>query len=131
MTEMFLRALRKGGVSPADVDYLGESQNLYIRIAPAAACFEPWLSLQGSAVAVVRASLLAAECHATGTAVGDVIELDAIGSVYGDARPADQPLRVASVKGNIGHAEMAAGIFSIAKVRGTVECCDCLTLRSQ
>jgi acyl transferase domain-containing protein len=84
-----------------------------------AVCFEPWLSLHGSAVVIIRASALAvAECHATGTAVGDVIELDAIGSVYGDARPADQPLRVASVKGNIGHAEMAAGIFSIAKVGG-------------
>jgi acyl transferase domain-containing protein len=57
-----------------------------------------------------------AECHATGTAVGDIIELDAIGSVYGDARPEDQPLRVASVKSNIGHAELAAGIFSITKV---------------
>lgn len=32
MTEMFLRALKKGGVSPADVDYLGESQNLYIAL---------------------------------------------------------------------------------------------------
>jgi acyl transferase domain-containing protein len=49
--------------------------------------------------------------------VGDIIELEAIGSVYGDARPEDQPLRVASIKGNIGHAELAAGIFSITKVR--------------
>lgn len=81
---------------------------------------------------IVRAFALAvAECHATGTAVGDVIELDAIGSVYGDARPADQPLRVASIKGNIGHAELAAGIFSIAKVGALTECCDYLFLRSQ
>lgn len=58
------------------------------------------------------------ECHATGTAVGDLIELEAIGAVYGASRSDGQPVRVASVKSNIGHAEMAAGIFSVIKVRG-------------
>jgi hypothetical protein len=56
------------------------------------------------------------ECHATGTAVGDVIELEAVAAVYGDAHSPSSPLRVASVKSNIGHAETAAGVFSLTKV---------------
>jgi acyl transferase domain-containing protein/NADPH:quinone reductase-like Zn-dependent oxidoreductase/thioester reductase-like protein/acyl carrier protein len=57
------------------------------------------------------------ECHATGTAVGDVIELQAIGDVFGDSHELRKnPLRIASVKSNIGHAEVAAGIFSVIKI---------------
>ena len=57
------------------------------------------------------------ECHATGTAVGDVIELQAIGDVFGDSHDlSGNPLRIASVKSNIGHAEVAAGIFSVIKI---------------
>lgn len=62
------------------------------------------------------------ECHATGTYVGDVLELQAIGDVLGKARvvkggdDAQGLLRVASVKSNIGHAEVSAGLFSLAKV---------------
>lgn len=54
---------------------------------------------------------------ATGTYVGDVLELQAIGEVLGRARrPGQEPLRIASVKSNIGHAEVSAGMFSLAKV---------------
>jgi len=54
---------------------------------------------------------------ATGTYVGDVLELQAIGEVLGQARSPEQgPLRIASVKSNIGHAEVSAGLFSLAKV---------------
>lgn len=60
------------------------------------------------------------ECHATGTYVGDVIELDAIGAFYGAAHEADRPVRLATLKSNIGHAEVAAGIFSVIKVRNAV-----------
>jgi hypothetical protein len=65
--------------------------------------------------------LLHTECHATGTAVGDVIELKAVGETYGKAHSANNLLRVASVKSNIGHAEIAAGIFSVTKVRARWE----------
>lgn len=45
------------------------------------------------------------EFHATGTKVGDKIELQAVGRVMGAPRGRDAPtLRVASVKSNIGHA---------------------------
>ena len=57
------------------------------------------------------------ECHATGTAVGDVIEVDAVGAVFGESHDLKtNPIRIASVKSNIGHAEVAAGIFSVIKV---------------
>ncbi|MFD9941937.1 SDR family NAD(P)-dependent oxidoreductase [Nonomuraea sp. NPDC059023] len=56
------------------------------------------------------------ELHGTGTKVGDPIEATALGSVYGKARPATEPLLVGSVKTNIGHLEGAAGIAGLLKV---------------
>lgn len=61
------------------------------------------------------------EAHGTGTLVGDPIEVDALGSVYGKARTADNPLIVGSVKANIGHLESAASIASVIKTVLTVQ----------
>jgi 3-oxoacyl-[acyl-carrier-protein] synthase II len=55
------------------------------------------------------------ETHGTGTALGDPIEIGALGEVFGN-RPDNQPLIVGSVKTNIGHCEAAAGIASLIKV---------------
>lgn len=54
------------------------------------------------------------ETHGTGTALGDPIEIGALGEVFGK-RQID-PLIVGSVKTNIGHLEAAAGIASLIKV---------------
>ncbi|KAF4953184.1 hypothetical protein FGADI_6159 [Fusarium gaditjirri] len=54
------------------------------------------------------------ECHGTGTAVGDPIEVDAVGRVF--ARGSGSQLLLGSVKTNVGHSEAASGLTSVLKV---------------
>ncbi|MBN1489665.1 MAG: SDR family NAD(P)-dependent oxidoreductase [Phycisphaerae bacterium] len=56
------------------------------------------------------------EAHGTGTVVGDLAEIPAIGAVVAEGRPADRPCWIGSVKTNIGHAESASGIAALIKV---------------
>ena len=56
------------------------------------------------------------EAHGTGTKVGDPIEAGAIAIVFQPGRPADQPLRIGSIKTNIGHTEVTSGLAGIIKV---------------
>ncbi len=55
------------------------------------------------------------ECHGTGTAVGDPVELEALGAAVTSSRTAQDPCLLGSVKTNIGHTEAAAGIAGLIK----------------
>ena len=61
------------------------------------------------------------EAHGTGTATGDPIEAAAIGTVFGEGRPIDEPIFVGSVKTNVGHMESVSGFASILKVAMALE----------
>ncbi|NJO95086.1 MAG: aminotransferase class I/II-fold pyridoxal phosphate-dependent enzyme [Pleurocapsa sp. CRU_1_2] len=56
------------------------------------------------------------EAHGTGTKVGDPIEANALGAVFGERRESGNKCLIGSVKTNIGHTETAAGIAGIIKV---------------
>ncbi|MFD8727495.1 SDR family NAD(P)-dependent oxidoreductase [Streptomyces sp. NPDC059611] len=58
----------------------------------------------------------AVEGHGTGTRLGDPIEAQALLATYGQDRPAGRPLRLGSVKSNIGHSQAAAGVAGVIKM---------------
>lgn len=80
----------------------GDSQKAAMRLALSLARVDP------RAVGYV-------EAHGTGTPVGDPIEANAIGDVYGALRDPTEPCLMASVKSNLGHTEAAAGVAGLIK----------------
>lgn len=55
------------------------------------------------------------ETHGTGTALGDVIEIDALKQVFGTATKKRNLCALGSVKSNLGHLDAAAGITGFVK----------------
>ncbi|GAA3685101.1 type I polyketide synthase [Lentzea roselyniae] len=68
-----------------------------------------------SGVAPETVSLV--ECHATGTPVGDAVEIHSMANVFVDAHD----LPVGSVKSNVGHLITAAGAAGVLKVIGAMQ----------
>lgn len=56
------------------------------------------------------------ECHATGTPVGDAIELESLSRVYGR-----HPLALGSLKANLGHLLTASGVAGLLKTLRAME----------
>ncbi|ESP91544.1 non-ribosomal peptide synthetase [Pseudoalteromonas luteoviolacea] len=59
------------------------------------------------------------ECHGTGTSLGDPVELDALKAAYKKVSTTTNSVQgcaLGSVKSNIGHLEIAAGIAGVIKV---------------
>jgi PfaB family protein len=56
------------------------------------------------------------ECHATGTPVGDAVEVASLQELWGDVQPSGERCVIGSVKSNIGHLLTAAGGAALTKV---------------
>ncbi|MFN0217658.1 MAG: type I polyketide synthase [Hyphomicrobium sp.] len=81
-------------------------------------------SVTGQAETVVEAHALAGvsadtieyvECHGTGTAIGDPIEIAALTQAFRLGSNRNEYCRIGSVKTNIGHLDTAAGVVSLIK----------------
>lgn len=55
------------------------------------------------------------ETHGTGTQAGDPIETGAISRVFGTTRSSDSPVRIGSIKTNVGHLEGTSGVAGVIK----------------
>jgi acyl transferase domain-containing protein/Zn-dependent alcohol dehydrogenase/acyl carrier protein len=61
------------------------------------------------------------EAHGTGTALGDPIELNALGAVLASGRSKESRCAVGSAKTNVGHLEAAAGMAGLIKLALSLE----------
>ncbi|MEU3664532.1 type I polyketide synthase [Streptomyces sp. NPDC032940] len=95
-------AVNQDGASNGLTAPNGPSQERVIRQALADAGLRP-------------ADVDAVEGHGTGTPLGDPIEAKALLATYGRERE-NGPLRLGSIKSNIGHSQAAAGVAGVIKM---------------
>jgi amino acid adenylation domain-containing protein len=56
------------------------------------------------------------ECHGTGTPLGDPIEVAALAEAFSSGGARESKCLISSVKGNVGHLDVAAGVTGLMKV---------------
>jgi len=95
-------AINHDGATAGLTDPSGASQERVLRAALAAA-------------GVPAASVDVVEAHGTGTPLGDAVEAEAVHAVYGAHRQPGQPVRLGTVKSNIGHPQAASGVVGVIK----------------
>jgi len=87
-------------------------------------------SVDGQAAAIAEALAVAdvtgdeidfVECHGTGTAIGDPIEVAALTQAFRETTDATGTCALGSVKTNIGHLDTAAGAAALIKVAFALE----------
>ncbi|KAK8127938.1 polyketide synthase [Apiospora sp. TS-2023a] len=84
------------------VPHAGSQTNLYRKVM--------------SMAQVAPGDVTVVEAHGTGTTVGDPIEVSSLREAFGGASQRDSTLYFSSIKGNMGHAESAAGVAGLIKV---------------
>ncbi|GLZ28831.1 type I polyketide synthase [Lentzea sp. NBRC 105346] len=85
-------------------------------LAPAEDGQERAMRAAYAAAGVAPESVSLVECHATGTPVGDAIEMHSMARVFANATD----LPIGSVKSNVGHLITAAGAAGVLKVLGAM-----------
>ncbi|HTU50732.1 MAG TPA: amino acid adenylation domain-containing protein [Acidobacteriaceae bacterium] len=73
------------------------------------------ISMAYAVAGVDPASVDYIECHGTGTPLGDPIEVGALAEAFGAGAERTAPCLLSSVKGNIGHLDVAAGVTGLVK----------------
>ncbi|MDT8916314.1 polyketide synthase [Amycolatopsis sp. PS_44_ISF1] len=96
-------AINQDGASNGMTAPNGPAQQRVIRQALANAKVEP-------------AEVEVVEAHGTATKLGDPIEAHALLATYGQDRPDGHPLRLGSIKSNIGHTQAASGVAGVLKI---------------
>src|SRR4029079_18295794 len=102
-----------GVVRGTAVGHNGTSNGL---VAPNGPAQEALLRRTLAQAGVAPSELGLVEAHATGTPLGDLVEIRALSAVLPEGRDAAQRCAITAVKSNIGHTEAASGIAGVMRV---------------